>query len=225
MIVIITWILFILTFCLASSVIAKRQGRPDFLIATYAALVVLANIIAVKQVEIFGLYAPAGFIAYSVTFLVTDMLAEHYSKRDAHRAVWAGFYANLLLVAVVLISVKMTPAPFWGLQSEYEKILAFVPRIVFASMVAFLISQHLDVIQFHLWKEKTGGRYLWLRNNASTMVSQLIDTSLFITLAFYGTPGFPLLTVIKGQYLIKLLIAVLDTPFIYLSRWLYQRST
>jgi hypothetical protein len=64
-----------------------------------------------------------------------------------------------------------------------------------------------------------------LRNNASTMVSQLIDTVLFITIAFYGTPGFPILTVIKGQYILKLLIAVLDTPFIYLSRWVYQRST
>jgi hypothetical protein len=216
------WILFILSFCLASSMIARKQRRPDFLIATFAALVVLANITAVKQVEIAGLFAPAAVIAYSVTFLLTDMLAEHYSKRDAHRAVWAGFYANLLLVAVVLITLKMTPAPFWGLQAEYEKILGLVPRIVFASMTAFLVSQHLDVIQFHLWKKKTGGRYLWLRNNASTMVSQLIDTTLFITIAFYGV--FPILPVIKGQYLIKLAIAVLDTPFIYLSRWIYQRS-
>jgi len=223
-IVFLMWILFILSFCLVSSVIARRQGRPDFLIATYAALVVLANITAVKQVEIFGLFAPAAVITYSVTFLLTDMLTEHYSKRDAHRAVWAGFYANLLLVAVVLISVNMTPAPFWGMQEEYEKILALVPRIVLASMIAFLVSQHLDVIQFHIWKEKTGGRHLWLRNNASTMVSQLVDTTLFITIAFYGTPGFPILAVIKGQYLIKLLIAALDTPFIYLSRWVYQRS-
>ena len=222
MLVFLLWILFILAFCLVSSVIARRHGRPDFLIATYAALVVLANITAVKQVEIFGLFAPAAVIAYSVTFLLTDMLAEHFSKRDAHRAVWAGFYANLLLVAVVVISVNMTPAPFWGLQEEYQEILGLVPRIVLASMIAFLVSQHLDVIQFHLWKEKTGGRHLWLRNNASTMVSQLVDTTLFITIAFYGTPGFPILTVIKGQYLLKLLIAVLDTPFIYLSRWVYR---
>lgn len=218
------WILLVLGFCLVSSIIAKKQERPDFLIATFAGLVVLANITAVKQVEIAGLYAPAAVIAYSVTFLLTDMLAEHYSKRAAHRAVWAGFYANLLLVAVVLITVKMTPAPFWGLQEEYEKILVLVPRIVLASMTAFLISQHLDVIQFHLWREKTRGRYLWLRNNASTMVSQLVDTTLFITIAFYGIPDFPILAVIKGQYLIKLAIAALDTPFIYLSRWIYQKS-
>jgi len=81
-------------------------------------------------------------------------------------------------------------------------------------MTAYLISQHHDVWAFHFWKDKTGGKYLWLRNNASTMVSQLLDTSIFIVLAFYG--NVPILTMIGSQYLIKVLIAAFDTPFCYI---------
>ena len=151
------------------------------------------------------------------------MLSEFYSKRDAHRAVWAGFYANVILVAVIAVAVKLPPAPFWQYQQAFETLFSLVPRIVVGSMVAYLISQHFDVLAFHFWKQKTGGKYLWLRNNASTMVSQFIDTSLFITIAFYGIPGFPIWQMIAGQYVVKLAIAALDTPFMYLSREIYRR--
>ncbi len=221
MIEFILWILLIMFFCVGASYIAKRQEEPVFLAATFASLVVIANVVAVKQIEIWGFFAPAAVIAYSVTFLLTDMLSEFYSKEEAHRAVWAGFYANVLLVFVVMITAKMTPAPFWQGQEAYMQTLGMVPRIVIASMTAYLISQHADVIQFHFWKKRTGGRYLWLRNNASTMVSQFLDTLIFITLAFYGI--FPIKELIIGQYIVKLCIAALDTPFMYLGRWIYSR--
>jgi uncharacterized integral membrane protein (TIGR00697 family) len=92
-----------------------------------------------------------------------------------------------------------------------------VPRIVLASMVAYLVSQHHDVFAFSFWRRKTKARFLWLRNNASTMVSQALDTGLFITIAFWGTvPNNILVNMLITQYIIKLAIAALDTPFCYL---------
>ena len=221
MLVFLAWAVLILSFCVLASYIAKRSRSSDFLVATFASLVVIANFTAVKITTIAGLAVPAAVVAYSVTFLLTDMLSEFYSKREAHRAVWAGFYANLLLVAVVAVAVYLPPAPFWKHQQAFEALFSPVPRIVLASMLAYLVSQHFDVLAFHFWRQLTGGRYLWLRNNASTMVSQFIDTSIFITVAFYGL--FPVAPMITGQYVVKLGIALLDTPFMYLSREIYRR--
>ncbi|HEY87084.1 MAG TPA: queuosine precursor transporter [Dehalococcoidia bacterium] len=177
----------------------------------------VANIIAVKLVSIGGWVVPAGVIAYPLTFLFTDVISELYGRRIASRVVWVGFGANLLMVMLVFGGRLLPPAPFWDGQPAYESILGMVPRIVLASMAAYLISQHHDVFAFHFWRRKTKARFLWLRNNASTMVSQGLDTGLFITIAFWGTvPTGILLNMLLTQYVIKLAIAVCDTPFCYL---------
>ena len=177
----------------------------------------VANIIAVKLVSIGGWVVPAGVIAYPLTFLFTDVISELYGRRIASRVVWVGFGANLLMVMLVFGGRLLPPAPFWDGQPAYESILGMVPRIVLASMIAYLISQHHDVFAFHFWRRKTKARFLWLRNNASTMVSQGLDTGLFITIAFWGTvPTGILLNMLLTQYVIKLIIAVCDTPFCYL---------
>ena len=93
--------------------------------------------------------------------------------------------------------------------------------MVLASMVAYLVSQHHDIFAFHWWKKKTGGRYLWLRNTASTIVSQAIDTGLFITIAFYGV--LDIVPLLLGQYVVKLIIAIIDTPFMYSISWLMDK--
>ena len=117
------------------------------------------------------------------------------------------------------------PASFWEGQDAYNTTLGSVPRIVLASMLAYLVSQHHDVFAFHLWRRLTKGRFLWLRNNASTMVSQGIDTVLFITIAFVGVvPTNVLLNMILGQYVIKLCIAVADTPICYALVILIRRK-
>ena len=177
----------------------------------------VANIIAVKLVSIGGWVVPAGVIAYPLTFLFTDVISELYGRRIASRVIWVGFGANLLMVVLVFGGRLLPPAPFWEGQPAYESILGMVPRIVLASMAAYLISQHHDVFAFHFWRRKTKARFLWLRNNASTMVSQGLDTGLFITIAFWGTvPTGILLNMLLTQYVIKLAIAVCDTPFCYL---------
>ena len=183
----------------------------------FTTALIIANIVAVKLVAIGNWVVPAGVIAYPLTFLLTDVIAELYGRRVATRVVWTGFGASLLMVLLIFGGKVLPPAPFWQDQPAYDAIFGVVPRIVLASMIAYLVSQHHDVLSFHFWRRKTGARHLWLRNNASTMVSQVLDTGLFITIAFWGTvPLSVLLNMLLTQYLIKLAIAVADTPFCYL---------
>ena len=183
----------------------------------FTTCLIVANIIAVKLISIFGWVVPAGIIAYPLTFLFTDVIAELYGRRIASRVVWAGFGANILTVILIFGGKLLPPAAIWESQPAYESILGMVPRIVLASMVAYLISQHYDVFAFHFWRKKTKGRFLWLRNNASTMVSQALDTGLFITIAFWGTVPTAVITeMLLTQYVIKIIIAACDTPFCYL---------
>lgn len=190
---------------------ARKYG-VEYIIGMYAALIVVANILASKIVVFAGFAVPAAVIVYASSFLLTDMLSEFYGKHMARKAVWAGFLANIMLVISVYIAIIWEGAPFWGHQEAFETVLKNTPRIVFASMAAYLVSQHHDVISYHWWMNKFP-QHLWLRNNASTIVSQALDTVIFISLAFYGL--FPIGTMIIGQYVVKLLIALLDTPFIY----------
>lgn len=187
------------------------------LAALFTTCLLVANILAVKLVPIGDWVVPAGVIAYPLTFLFTDVIAELFGRRVASQVVWVGFGASLLMVLLILGGRLLPPAPIWEGQTAYESILGMVPRIVLASMIAYLVSQHHDVFAFHFWRLKTKGRLLWLRNNASTMVSQALDSGLFITIAFWGTVSTEVLfSMMLTQYLIKVVIALGDTPFCYL---------
>ncbi|MHC1605646.1 MAG: queuosine precursor transporter [Candidatus Methanofastidiosia archaeon] len=211
MLEIVGWILLTLAVVSVTTLIARKYG-VEYMIGMYVALVVTANILASKIVLFAGKAVPAAVIVYSSSFLLTDMLSEFYGKKEARKAVWAGFLANIALVLSVYIAIMWQPAPFWGNQEAFESVLKNTPRIVMASLIAYFFSQHHDVLSYSWWKKKYP-KHLWLRNNASTIVSQAIDTVLFITIAFYGI--FPLTEMIIGQYLVKLIIALIDTPFIY----------
>ena len=170
---------------------------------------------------------PVSAFTYPLTFLITDTIAELYGRRATTRIVWMGFGCSILMLIMIYIGKILPGADFWvadGGQDHYDFILGSVPRIVAASMVAYLISQNFDVFAFHFWKERTDGRHLWFRNNASTMMSQGIDTVLFITIAFAGTvPGSVLATMLVGQYLVKICLAALDTPVVYALVGLIRR--
>ena len=190
----------------------------------FTTLLIVANILAVKLINIGSWVVPVAVIAYPFTFLVTDTIAELFGRRMATRVVWVGFAMNLLMVALIYVGKVIPPAIFWQGQDAYNTILGSVPRIVLASMLAYLVSQHHDVIAFHLWRRLTKGKWLWLRNNASTMVSQGIDTLIFISIAFVGVvPTNVLLNMIVAQYVIKLCIAVADTPLCYALVWFIRR--
>ena len=223
MIEIIVWMLLTLGIGSLSAVIAKRYG-VEYIIGMFACLAVVANIIASKIVVFGPFTVPAAVLVYSTTFLLTDFLSELYSEKEAIKAVYIGFISNIVLVISIWIAVQWQPAPFWQGQAAFESIFGLVPRIVLGSMIAYIVSQNLDVKIFMFFKNKYP-KHLWLRNNAGTMVSQLLDTVIFITISFYGTmPVEVLLSLVIGQYVVKWIIAVLDTPFLYLVKYIYTKS-
>lgn len=194
------------------------------LTACFAVLLVVSNVIAGKIMLVGGVVAPAAVLCYSLTFAVTDTIAEIWGKERTVFIVNVGFIVTVLSALFIRLAIAVPAAPFWEQQEAFSQILGSNLRIVLASVTAYLVSQHHDIWAFMFWKQKTGGRHLWLRNNLSTGVSQLLDTSIFIVLAFYGT-GIPLLPMITGQYLLKLLITLLDTPLVYGLVYLIKRKT
>jgi uncharacterized integral membrane protein (TIGR00697 family) len=176
---------------------------------------VVSNIIAAKVIVIWKLVLPAAVIIYPFTFLITDIIGELYGKEEGNRTVWYGFLASIFAMVIIFAGMVLPEAPFMEKQqSAYEILLGPNRRIVVASLLAYLCSQKHDVWAFHLWKKLTKGRYRWLRNNLSTMTSQLVDTVIFIGLAFWCTVPH-LGKMILAQYLVKVLIALLDTPLFY----------
>lgn len=191
----------------------------------FAALLIVANIVAVKPLALGDWVLSAGIVAYPFTFLVTDTLSEVYGRRTATRVVWMGFALSVLMAALVYVTRVLPAAGFWEGQAAFNDTLGAVPRIVLGSMIAFLVSQNTDVFLFHALGRLTGKRHLWLRNNGSTMVSQAIDTLLFVSIAFAGTVSTgTLLNMMVTQYVVKLAIAAVDTPFVYLLVGIVRRS-
>ncbi|NLZ39056.1 MAG: queuosine precursor transporter [Firmicutes bacterium] len=188
----------------------------------FAVLLSISNVIAGKIIMIGPFFAPAAVICYSLTFALTDTVAEIWGKEWTQYTVKLGFITTILSAVFIRLALLMPAAPIWGDQEAYKIVLGSNLRIVAASLVSYLISQYHDVWAFLFWKEKTGGRYLWLRNNLSTIVSQLLDTAIFITLAFFGT-GVPIFSMITGQYLLKFIIALCDTPLVYAMVYLTKR--
>jgi len=183
----------------------------------------VSNIIAAKVIVLWKLELPAAVIIYPFTFLFTDIIGELYGKDEGNRTVWYGFLASIFAMVIIYAGMLLPPASFMAKQqSAYEILLGPNRRIVAASLFAYLCSQKHDVWAFHFLKDLTNRRHKWLRNNLSTIASQFVDTTIFITLAFWGTVPH-LGKMIVSQYLVKVLIALLDTPLFYaLTR---QRSS
>lgn len=206
------------------SVIIGRRFGVDYVIATMAGLLVISNILAAKLVVVWHYTVPAGVLPFAATFLLTDIMAEKWGRAQAQRAIWTGFYASLIVLVPITIAVHWKEAFPSDLFDSFDDVLGLTPRIVLASFVAYIISQNHDIRAFLFWNRITGGRFLWFRNNASTMVSQFMDTVVFITIAFAGKADVPpLMSLIVGQYVVKIIIAALDTPMIYVITYVVDR--
>ena len=202
----------------------NRQRAENYLAllaCVYSGSLVLAAILASKIIAIGPLVVPAGVLAYSLTFLITDVISEIWGKERAQTVVMGGFITLVLVFFLTGISILWPPASFWPHQQEYETILGSSARIMIASLTAYLFSQYHDVWAFHFLRRVTSERFLWLRNNASTIFSQLLDSVVFIAIAFYGV--MPLMPLVWGQWVVKVGIAVLDTPLVYLLVYLLRR--
>ncbi len=181
----------------------------------FATSIVIANVLAGKVVMIGSFVIPAAVVMYAFSFLFTDIIHENYGKEEAKRTVQYGFIAQIFASIMIYFGMLLPVAPFaTDTQAAYEILLGQNYRFVLASLAAYLVSQHLDVYIFSELKKRTADRYKWLRNNASTFASQLIDTTIFITIAFAGTvPNIWIM--ILSQFVIKMGLALLDTPVFY----------
>jgi len=193
-------------------------GRIGLYVWT-AIAVILANIQVMKTVEIFGLVTALGNVVYSSTFLVTDILNENYSKKEAQKAVWVGFFVLITVTILMQITIQFIPHESDELSPAISEIFSFFPRIAFASLVAYIISQTHDVWFFAKLKKKDKTKRLWLRNNLSTIISQTIDNLIFTAIVFIGEQPLDIIVqIFVTSLILKLIVAACDTPFIYWSR-------
>lgn len=190
---------------------------------------IIANIQVVMLVDIFGLGTTLGNILYAGGFLVTDILAENYGKEYAKKAVRIGFFALIVMTIIMQIAINFVPSDIEeGLITfnGVKRIFDFMPRLVLASLISYWVSQTHDIWAYEKWREKFSERkHIWIRNNMSTMVSQLIDTSLFVVIAFWGVyPKEIILEIFISTYLMKFIVAVFDTPFVYIASHLKHNN-
>ncbi len=188
--------------------------------AWIAIATVLANIQVTKSITVFGIHATLGNITYGTIFLATDALNELFGKKSANKAVIMGFYVLVATLVVMQVALQFIPNESDIASGALDTIFGFMPRIAIGSMIAFLVSQFLDVHLFQkIRKLLPDNRYLWVRNNGSTFFSQLVDTLIFVPIAFLGIYHFSVVVqIFVSTYLIKILVAILDTPFLYLVK-------
>jgi uncharacterized integral membrane protein (TIGR00697 family) len=212
------WVGFILLDLGLVTLIYRFFGKTGLYVVIVASIIT-ANIQVVKTVEIFGFVATLGNVLYGSIFFATDILSEVYGKKAARRGVWLGFIGMLLMTLWMQLGLRFIPHASDFAQGPLATIFGLMPRIAAGSMVAYLVSQHHDIWAFLYWKKRTKGRFLWLRNNASTMVSQAIDSIIFCSIALWGLYDTDTwLQILVSTYVMKLIVAAVDTPFLYLAK-------
>ncbi|PDH48987.1 MAG: hypothetical protein CND86_01325 [Bacteroidetes bacterium MED-G21] len=201
-----------------------------YLAAIFIAALVVCNLIANKFITIdlgFKTFViSAGVLPYPITFLITDILSEIYGKKKTARIVWAGFGASLFVLGVLLLAQQFTAIEGSPVDDDtFNKVFGNSWRVIFASMTAYLCAQLIDVRIYHFWKEKTAGKHLWLRNNFSTVFSQLVDTTLVVCVLFLGIrSNSEIIQFILDGCLFKMLCAFIDTPLLYASTSLIRKK-
>lgn len=184
----------------------------------------------VRDGKTYTMSIPVGLLAYPFTFLVTDLISELFGRKKAQTVVWIGFFMNMYML--FLISVGHWFPNTYGVSGGlnlFEGVYEFVIANTISSMIAYLIAQTVDVRLFHFWKRLTKGNYLWLRNNGSTMFSQLVDSTAILSILYFsGNLGDNITSLVLlgiliiNSYLFKFLFALLDTPIIYAAVWFFK---
>lgn len=195
------------------------------LYAITAISTITANIECLIMVNAFGMEQTLGNVFFAVTFLVTDILSENEGKKEANRAVGIGIFTSVFFILVTQSWMIYTPAESDWVMPSISKVFSNTPRIMISSLVVYAISQIADVQLYHAWwklTEKLSGnkrKFLWLRNNGSTLISQILNTGLFTILAFWGMYDITtLVNIMISSYVIFVVTSLCDTPAIYISR-------
>mgnify|MGYP001149940140 FL=1 len=218
--------LIMLFYCFSSILIfLKLFGYVGLFI--YSALaVIIGNIQVLKTVDFF--YSPEpvalGTVLFASTFLCTDILSEHFDKDKARKNVLIGFISFLFMTIIMLITIGFKPSTNDWVQDSLVNVFTPMSRFFIASMIAYLASQYFDVWIYSTIKNLTKNRFLWLRNNLSTIISSLVDNTVFSLLAWIILNPNPdtlynvIMIYIFGTYILRIFIAFIETPFIYLSK-------
>ena len=222
----ILWLLLLLANFSAILIAYRFFGKTGLYIWIPVATI-LANIQVLKMIDLFTIGVTLGNITYASSFLVTDILSENYGKRSARKAVYIGFFSLSATVIIMNLALMFKPNEFDFIQESLKNIFSLLPRIAFASLVAYGISQLHDVWAYNFWKTRLPQmKFLWLRNNASTIVSQLFDSIIFTFIAFWGLlPTNEFIEILITTYMLKLIVAAIDTPFLYMAKMMFTNQT
>jgi uncharacterized integral membrane protein (TIGR00697 family) len=195
------------------------------IVALFVTCLIVSNVTAVKLVMVGGLVLPAAVVIFPISYIIGDVLTEVYGFARARQAIWLGFLCNLLAVLAFAIAGALPAAPFWQGDAAFNEILGATPRLLAASFAAYLAGELLNAWTLARLKALTEGRWLWLRTIGSTLVGQLLDSAIFMTIAFAGSmPAEALLGAVVTQWLVKSGFEALATPLTYAAVGFLKRS-
>ncbi len=215
-----------------SVIVAYKLFGKSGLYAMTVIATILANIEVLMLVNAFGMEQTLGNVAFASTYLITDILSENEGKKSAARAVWLGVFTSVIMLLFTQYWLLYSPAANDWARPSIEAIFSTTPRLLLASFTGYVISQRFDVWLYHLWWDFTtkkfgdSKRFLWIRNNGSTLISQILNTVIFTLIAFAGWyDNKTLIAVMVSSYVIYIFTSLLDTPFVYIARKLKEKGS
>lgn len=218
-------------FIFGATLLAYRLFGKNGLFCISAIATILANIEAIILINAFGMEQTLGNVLFAATFLVTDILSECEGKKEANKAVYLGVFSSMFFLLLSQSWMKYIPSQNDLVHDSVCTVFANTPRLIIASLAVYAISQLFDVWLYHKWWEftekKFGNkrRFLWLRNNGSTLISQILNTSLFTLFAFWGTyDAKTLLSIFLSSYVIYVFTSIIDTPAVYIARKIHDKK-
>ena len=207
-----------------------------YLAALFITSLVVSNLIFQKffywqpfEATVFGIplfELSVGILPYPITFLITDLISEIFGQKKANQVVVAGIFASFFSIGILLLADFVPAIQSSPIDNEtFSQVFSLSPLAVLASMIAYLFAQFIDIKLYHYWKKVTQGKHLWLRNNFSTFASQFLDTFIVILLlCLFGVLPWDLfLGLVVSGFIFKVLVAAIDTPFLYLSVYLIRK--
>ena len=216
----------------------KRAAYKIYMILAtlFITALVVSNLIFQKffywypfHLELFGtklFEISVGILPYPITFLLTDLISEIYGKKNANQVVLIGLFASVFSLGIVFLA-NVVPATSWSPVSDdlFSTVFGNTATAVFASMLAYLFAQFIDIQIYHFWKRLTQGKHLWIRNNFSTFSSQLVDTlTILLLLCYFNVIAWEnFWGLLLSGFLFKVLVAIFDTPFLYLGVYLMRK--